>query len=66
MHGAPLTPVLAFAVLVSTAAVGAQGVRPLVKAPRELGRVPFSRDLDAVLRGRPTKPVFLLFQEVPG
>ena len=38
--------------------------------PRELGAVTWSRDLDATLeklRGaKSSKPVFLLFQEVPG
>ena len=35
-------------------------------APKELGRVVFSRDLDARLRHKPDKPLFVLFQEIPG
>lgn len=36
------------------------------KQARELGQVRWKRDLDATLRERPSKPVLVLFQEVPG
>ena len=36
------------------------------EAVKELGQVRFARDLDATLATAPRKPVFLLFQEVPG
>ncbi len=36
------------------------------EVPPELGRVGFARDLDATLAAAPDKPVFLLFQEIPG
>lgn len=38
------------------------------EAPKELGTVRFERDLDAALAAAKAsgKPVFLLFQEVPG
>ena len=36
------------------------------ETPKELGAVRFARDLDAVLARKPEKPLFLLFQEVPG
>ena len=33
---------------------------------KELGAVEFARDLDAVLKHKPVKPIFLQFQEIPG
>ena len=33
---------------------------------KELGAVEFARDLDAVLKQKPVKPIFLQFQEIPG
>jgi len=35
-------------------------------AVKELGTVEFARDLDAVLKRKPAKPIFLQFQEIPG
>jgi hypothetical protein len=53
--------------LVSVAScLTAQDVVSENPAPKELGAVAFGRDLDAVLRRKPAKPVFLLFQEIPG
>jgi hypothetical protein len=36
-------------------------------SPKELGLVKWSRDLDSTLaKASPERPIFLLFQEVPG
>lgn len=50
-----------FAFLLSTAAIA-------LDAPRELGQVRWTRDLEAAFSEsrEAGKPVFLLFQEVPG
>ncbi len=56
-----IVPSLVFASLLSVSDIAAQD-----PAPKELGAVDFARDLDAVLQTRPAKPVFLLFQEIPG
>lgn len=49
--------------LLTLASARAQTPAPFIK---ELGTVDFARDLDAVLAKKPSKPLFLLFQEIPG
>ena len=39
---------------------------PAQAGVKELGTVEFARDLDAVLKRKPARPIFLQFQEIPG
>lgn len=52
--------------LLSLSCMTPQQPLPATKNPPELGAVAWRRDLDAVLQQRPQRPVFLLFQEIPG
>ena len=55
---------LPIAIVLLLFAVPAQD--PRVSQPTELGAVQWHRDLDAELAKKPGKPLFLLFQEIPG
>lgn len=60
---------LAAGTLLLTVALGAQAESaPTAGQPKELGKVAWIRDHDeALVRSKKTgKPIFLLFQEVPG
>jgi hypothetical protein len=52
----------------SSAASPGNAAAPPSRNPPELGRVNWSRDLDAALKssGQSNKPILLLFQEIPG
>ncbi len=52
--------------LLSLSCMSPQQPLPPAKNPPELGVVAWQRDLDAVLQQRAERPVFLLFQEIPG
>jgi len=54
----------AAAIACIAAALAAQD--PMQKPPPELGTVAWQRDLDAALGAKGTKPLFVLFQEIPG
>ena len=64
MRTAPILAVAA-GMLLSTGMLVAQDAQP---SPQELGKVSWLRDYDmAVARSKKVnKPIFLLFQEVPG
>ena len=51
--------------LLATTLLAPSGL-PAQAGAKELGAVEFARDLDAVLKRKPAKPIFLQFQEIPG
>ena len=62
-----MTTLTAFLLFVAAFAAAPQTETQSVIPPAvELGRVAWTRDLDAALGAEPFKPVLLLFQEVPG